>query len=103
MRLIFYIFFICFLVSSCKTTQKTSTPSEATTSEHDGSSMEKAIKVTNIREEYEWVRAHYLNSQMMSQALLFNKKKPYDELTFKMTDGTTKKFYFDISSFFGKF
>lgn len=103
MRLTFCIFFICLLVCSCKTTQQTNSSGNVTTSERDGTSIEKAVKVKSIREEYEWVGSRYPGSQRMSQALLFDKKKPYDELTFKMPDGTIKKFYFDISSFFGKF
>lgn len=104
MRFTFYLFMLCLLASSCKSTQKaTSSSTQQETSVADGSSAEKAIKVKSIGEEYEWAKAHCLGCQFSGQALLFVNKKPYDALTFKLPDGSEKKFYFDISSFFGKF
>jgi len=106
MRITLYLLIICLLACSCKSTQQStsSNAGKGTVSVADGSSMAKAIKVSNIREEYEWAKAHCPGCQFMSQALLFdNKKKPFDALTYKAPDGAKKEFYFDISSFFGKF
>ncbi|QOI97672.1 MAG: hypothetical protein HRU69_09280 [Flammeovirgaceae bacterium] len=69
----------------------------------DGSSIEKAVVVKSIREEYQWVQEHYPNSRVIGQALLKRGGKHYDELTFVTPSGDTKKAYFDINSFFGKF
>jgi heme/copper-type cytochrome/quinol oxidase subunit 2 len=76
---------------------------QATTVERDGSSIEKAVVVNSIREEYQWVQHHYPNSRVTRQALIQPKGKHYDELTFVTPSGETKKAYFDINSFFGKF
>ncbi len=104
-------FFIClFLLGglaasiSCGSSKKTATNSETTTtSDRDGSSFGKAIVVKSIREEYAWVGEHYPGSKFEQQSLRFQGKNPYDVLTFKLSDGSKKDFYFDISKFFGKF
>lgn len=70
-------------------------------SKRDGSSFKKAIIVQSISEEYQYVRQVCPTCQVTSQALVFEKKKPYDILYAK--DGVVdKKFIFDISSFYGK-
>lgn len=104
MRFILYLAFIC-LLTSCKSSQKTiaSTTAPSVASTAEGLSIEKAVKVKSINEEYQWAKAQCPGCQFMGQALMFVKEKPYDALTFKASDGTEKKFYFDISSFFGKF
>ena len=71
--------------------------------ERDGSSFEKAVKIKSVREEYQWVAAHHQSLELKSQTLIFKDKKPFDVLTYKRTDGSEQKFYFDISSFYGKF
>lgn len=68
----------------------------------DGSSIEKAIKVKSISEEYEFAARECVECQFMGQYLVFEKKKPYDILEFKKLDGTVVSYYFDISSFYGK-
>lgn len=106
MRVLIPVLLCCVLLGSCKTAQpaKSTVPTgQVSFGDRDGSSYENAVVVKSIKEEYEWVRVHYPGSQMQSQALMFRDKKPYDALTFKLNDGTTKTFYFDISSFFGKF
>ncbi|WP_367754603.1 hypothetical protein [Flavobacterium sp. WC2430] len=68
----------------------------------DGLSLETALKVQNIKEEYEYVRSQCINCQVLGQALLQHKGKPYDKLTLKNGNGEEISYYFDISSFFGK-
>lgn len=67
-----------------------------------GLSMEEAIVVNSIKEEYQWLREHYSGYQFQMQALLSEGGKYYDRLTIKTTDGAVLEFYFDISNFFGK-
>ena len=42
-------------------------------------------------------------SKVTSQALINSGKRSYDLLTYVTLAGETKKTYFDITSFFGKF
>jgi hypothetical protein len=68
----------------------------------DGSSLEKAIIVRSIAEEYEYVRKVCPDCEVQVQMLIFDKKKPYDVLEVKTSDGETVKYVFDISKFYGK-
>lgn len=49
--------------------------------------------------EQHCARGHWHETQ---QALVTNKNRQYDVLTLSCADGTTKKLYLDITSFFGK-
>lgn len=69
----------------------------------DGLSIESAIKAKSVAEEYEFVRANCTGCEMVRQALIEHKKKPYDVLTLKKANGEEISYYFDISSFYGKF
>ncbi|AXP81920.1 hypothetical protein CJ739_2855 [Mariniflexile rhizosphaerae] len=68
----------------------------------DGLSIENAIKVKSIAEEYEYARKNCHDCELLGQSLLEHKGKPYDELRFKNADGQEVSYYFDISSFYGK-
>lgn len=71
---------------------------------NDGSSMEKAIKVGSVEQEYKIVSEKCADCKLKSQGLIFNKKdKPFDVLTFIKPNGEEVKYYFDISKFYGKF
>ncbi|MDP4964181.1 MAG: hypothetical protein NWQ55_03840 [Salibacteraceae bacterium] len=85
-----------------ETSETRTTNSESADSNRDGSSFEKAIKVNSIGEEYDYVRKVCPSCKMQKQALVHNKKNPYDILYFKHPDGMEVQYYFDISSFFGK-
>ncbi len=87
---------ILFIAVSCSSTRNTST-------ERDGSSIEKAIIVKSVSEEYQWIRDNYPNSRPMGQSLIFNKKKPYDVIHIQTEAGSEKDIYFDISKFYGRF
>jgi len=69
----------------------------------DGSSIEKAIKVKSVDQEYKFVRENCKGCEMVSQSLLEHKGKKYDVLNLKKNDGSDISYYFDISSFYGKF
>lgn len=88
---------VCLLVmASCSTTKNT------VTAKRDGSSIEKAIIVKSISEEYAYVRKVCNGCQFLGQSLVFKKNKPYDILKVKKTDGKEVSYYFDISKFYGK-
>ena len=92
--------------SACSSAKQTSTSggqSGVQAAEQDGSSFEHAIVVGGIKEEYSWVRSHYPGSAFQGQSLMFKKDKPFDVLNFRLSDGTTRSIYFDISSFYGKY
>lgn len=81
---------------SCATTQNQTL--------NDGSSIEKAIKVSSVEEEYKIVREKCSDCIIKKQSLNFNEKgKPFDVLTFIKPNGEEVKYYFDISKFYGKF
>lgn len=85
-----------FALFSCSSTQNQTLK--------DGSSMEKAIKVSSVEEEYKIVREKCADCKMKRQALTFNgKNKPFDVLTLIKPNGEEVSYYFDISKFFGKF
>lgn len=69
----------------------------------DGRSIEKAIKVNSISAEYKFVGDVCKGCQLIEQALIKEKKKSYDVITVKKPDGSIVSYYFDISSFYGKF
>ena len=113
MKKIFFIALVA-VIAACTSSKHTASSGTATAQtppnpSADGSSFEKAIVIQETSEttgtsaEYKWIRQNYPGSQNQGQALMTNNKKPYDVLTIKTSDGTTKKIYFDISNFFGKF
>lgn len=71
-------------------------------SKNDGLSFETAIKVKDVKEEYIYVRNHCENCQMLGQSLMQHEGKAYDRLKLKNANGEEISFYFDISSFYGK-
>lgn len=102
---------ICALGISCSTTKKTVQSGAASVSrtENDGSSFEKAIVIQETHEtpgidaEYAWIRNKYPGSHTNSQALVYNKNKPFDILHITTADNNKVDVYFDISNFYGKF
>lgn len=91
-------------ITSCGSQKKaiSQTTTTADTSLKDGSSVKNAIKVKSIPEEYAYVKKACKGCQLLGQALIFKDKKPYDILNLKKPDGTEVSYYFDISSFYGK-
>lgn len=68
----------------------------------DGLTIENAIKVRSVVEEYEYVRKNCKDCMLLEQSLIEHKGKHYDELRLKKADGQEISYYFDISSFYGK-
>lgn len=85
------------MVNSCSLLPKTTIDANA------GSRMENAIEVSNITEEYEYVRKICPKCKLLGQSLVFdNDENPYDVLTFRKPSGEEVAYYFDISEFYGK-
>lgn len=76
---------------------------------NDGSSIEKAIVITETNEwdgvaaEYIWLDENYPGHTVLGQELIFEEDKPYDIVSIKTQAGETKDIFFDISNFYGKF
>jgi hypothetical protein len=66
-----------------------------------GSSIETAIPVNSIRQEYDWIAANRPGWKAELQTLVVDGNAPYDVIT--ITKGNqSEDIYFDISAFFGK-
>ncbi|WP_298427242.1 hypothetical protein [uncultured Kordia sp.] len=102
--ILLFVFF-CITFTSCGSQKKavSQTTTTADSGKKDGSSVENAIKVKSVPEEYAYVKKACQGCQLLGQALIFEDKKPYDVLKLKKPDGTEVSYYFDISSFYGKF
>ncbi|MGF7149514.1 hypothetical protein FHS96_003165 [Sphingomonas zeicaulis] len=66
----------------------------------NGLSPETAYKVSSVRDEYQIMAQ--LGFEVSSQSLVVQ-RKPYDVLEGKDADGQTRKIWFDISKFYGRF
>ncbi|UOE40710.1 hypothetical protein MTP09_12490 [Chryseobacterium suipulveris] len=81
---------------------KTGNAKKETITEKDGSSYENAIKIGSVPQEYQYVRANCTGCILKSQSLSVNKGRFYDIIIVTKPDGSTKSYYFDITSFYGK-
>jgi hypothetical protein len=69
--------------------------------------METALLVNAVNEfegvtaEYLWIDFHYPRHTLETQQLEFSGDRPYDVMTLRAPNGTLKKIYFDIDSFYG--
>mgnify|MGYP003521418023 CR=1 FL=1 len=69
----------------------------------DGSSFENAIKAKSVPEEYTYIRNNCEDCELIGQSLVFQNKKPFDKIDMKNKEGKEVSYYFDISSFYGKY
>lgn len=97
LKSIFILLTLSFLIYGCSSTSNTSNASL-----NDGSSIEKAIKVKSVEEEYIIVKKKCLDCKLVSQGLTSQGSKHYDHLIFAKADGEKVHYYFDINSFYGK-
>jgi len=80
----------------------------AVTPDHDGSSYEKAIIMSEkhesegVKAEYTLVKRYYPGYKLKQQSMNFHKERKYDILDIITSDGLEKSIYFDISNFYGK-
>ncbi|MCX6271894.1 MAG: hypothetical protein NTU44_11860 [Bacteroidetes bacterium] len=113
MKQIGFILIIFFVFSSCTTSKKmTANQSSGINTEsrgREGSSFENPVvlkekdETTGVAAEYEWLRNHYPGYTTGKQTLSVHKKKPYDIISIRTTEGKEIEVYFDISNFYGKF
>ena len=68
--------------------------------ENDGSSPAKAIRVTSVRQEYEWMRLNCPGFKPGLKELREINGNHYDALIWQNKIGEERTVYFDISSFF---
>lgn len=86
-----------------------------TYSNNKGESQEDAIVISGANNHFQGVRAEYAHLEqnfgvrdkdwtLESKILLEDKKskRTYDKMNLKLSDGSTKNIYFDVTSFFGK-
>ena len=76
----------------------------------DGETCEDAVVITGVRgeldgvrAEYSWIAERYPGYRVNQQALLMDKGRYFDLITFTTAGGETKETCFDITEFYGKF
>ena len=75
----------------------------------DGSSKEKAIiilgaesELEGVDAEFEFIQRLYSDFELDNQTFIGEEDKKYDLLTIKLSDGTKKDIWFDITDFYGR-
>jgi hypothetical protein len=76
----------------------------------DGSSPKMAIVLVGANSEWAgiggetlWAKVYLPGWEKTGQELLASGRKSYDAITYRSADGKTRKVFFNISSYFGKF
>jgi hypothetical protein len=64
----------------------------------DGSSPRRAIAVSEVAEEYRWVRSHAAGFEVERQRLVQVGGKPYDALSLRAPSGEVREVFFDVSN-----
>jgi len=74
----------------------------------DGLTLERAVVITggsdlaNTDVEYAWLRQHAPGANVTGQELINTGKRVYDKLDVRLSDRSSRSYYFDITSGFGK-
>lgn len=75
----------------------------------NGSSKEKAIIIhgvytewEGVDAEYDFLESKYGNYELVSQEFVGEVNNKYDVLTIKLSDGSSKEVWFDVSDFYGR-
>lgn len=98
---------LALLCSSCASTGPERTSSHASIGQ-EGTSIQTSvpIKATNSAEgvaaEYAWIARKHPGFKRESQSLLLEGKRAYDLIEITTADGKRMAYYFDVTSFFGK-
>ena len=77
-------------------------PVETAPAVYPGSTVETAIVIDSVHDEYQWMKQHYPGYGPISQKLIDAHSHPYDVMTWSNDSGDRVTIYFDISSFFRK-
>ncbi len=83
----------------CATASSTGTSAHRS-SDGEGLSCERRVKVGAVPEEYAWMKEHYPGAKMKMQSLSSCGDSPTDKLHITTADGRDLTLHFDISSFF---
>jgi hypothetical protein len=59
-------------------------------------------EITNSETEYAWIRQHVPDARVTGQALINHDRRIYDRLDVTLPGGSSRSYYFDITSGFGK-
>lgn len=70
---------------------------------HDRSTVEKAIKVGSVDEEYQIMRKLCPDCRLVGQSLVPKGNKHYDVIDLVRPNGEKVVYWFDINSFYGNF
>ena len=75
----------------------------------NGSTKEQAIiilgaesELEGVDAEFEFIQRLYSDFELDNQTFISELDKKYDLLTIKLSDGTKKDIWFDISDFYGR-
>ena len=95
------------MLAGCASTP-TQHPITSPATARDGNSMAGAVVIqapnepTGVAAEYRWIADRFPGYARDGQALLHKDGHFYDTLDITTSSGEHKKFYFDITNFFGK-
>ena len=68
----------------------------------DGSTPDKALLVSSVPDEYQWVRTNCPAYEVVTQTLVEVGGKRYDMLTLRSGAGEMRQLFFDISTVAGR-
>ncbi len=75
----------------------------------NGSSKEKAIiihgvytELEGVDAEYDFLESRYGNYELVSQEFVGEVNNKYDVLIIKLSDGSSKEVWYDITDFYGR-
>jgi len=77
-------------------------PVETAPAVYPGSTLETAIVVGSVHDEYEWMKQNYPGYGPISQKLIDVRGRPYAVMTWSNDSADRVTIHFDISSFFRK-
>jgi hypothetical protein len=99
---------LVFVLAGCHNGVQRGDTSVPTLSGGDGLTLEHAVvmtggnDLTNTDTEYVWIRQRVPDARVTRQALLNHGNRVYDKLDVSLPDGSSRSYYFDITSGFGK-
>jgi hypothetical protein len=97
-----------FIMAGCGSGPQRADTSGPALSGGDGLTIEHAVvmtggnEITNTDTEYAWIRRHVPDARVTGQELITHDGRVYDKLNVSFPDGSSRSYYFDITSGFGK-